>query len=1499
MKKGFVQLLPLVLLAAFAVTTLVIANRVQKEQQEIRSQAGAPPFGGGGIGAPKATTPAPVAHPDFGKPAAPAPKPAPPSIPLKIVIDTTTPAPIKPGTIYTVPTAPPQPVQPQAPQQPQPQPQQPAAQTGGGGGGGAPQQAGGGVTATCTIGSCQYYSCSQKLTYTTTKCATRIDSGFCATGYPKSDPCKQGATAVKNLTNTVSQFTTCTTECKGDIPCIWQQCFGGRPVPTPTTAPSGPTQQQIAEVKEYNDCLKKGGLTDAFCRDQYLSTYVPNTSPITPATICIKGKYGDTLEECQKKINAALAAAKGASGSPSKFGIILVQPQDNTKTCVLVEGGRYNTYEECRNALAAQVVQENVEIQNRRCSVRGGKCFIDATTCAPGVAAIEPPSNGWSDCSRGICCSAPATAATTTTNFCEFDDGLRVLRGTSACSRDNSKKYSCNKEGQKNITTCSNRGCASGECLPAVQDSCDFDGIKVSKNQGICGADKTKVYYCNPQANKLVYSCDSGFECKDGSCAPMPGSSLPFCADGLSCSAGVLVGSSRCRSPEGNQDVLLYCCPQGQVILQGKCVASQVQKPIAPSQNKLDVTGAVNPACCTFSSDCPSGQTCDVRNGACKSGFSCRPPTPPSPQKTYEECVRTSGYTPAICDTLFHRTAASSATACLPDTANAVKSAIASGGGVCANAGNYDCCYLCPAGWTKSREGQFTRCLPAQGASLPPAPTTPQPVRQEAAVVAQAGKPNIGEACRWGLFVNLGSPGCDTCPQPNVVHWSGGIALCGPEPPKSYAACLQLSANPTSNYAKTDCDALFPREVAAVTARCPDYLKEQYSGPGFVCETGGVNCCNFCTYGKKPLIGGGTRCTLKDEGGTEEPIRQYADTGTGGGGGAGGDCTKEDADAKKCNSFGQMCKIDAKAAYQTGAASFTYQPDASCPGTSSGGADGSMMPKIGDACRWGLFVNWGSPGCDTCPNPKDIYWQNSIALCGPQPPSSDCTVLTLNQCNATRHKCISYPKDSSRTDYGYRFSDEVDESCPKVEAPAVEKKVATGGGETIPAVGQAPSGRFTPPPTDRSVAPPNSVLLPRGIGLTDGTPQTDGKFQVEWWCKGFGYEAYTDGTNWFCRKTVDKSTVSQLTETQFDTICRVTYTNQYAFAIHDGKDGLESDRWRCYGPATGGVVTTVAQSITSTITTAGNVLISLCQAFSGGRLCKETPPSGIVPPGPEVTPQTPAGPAEEGVTGAGPSAGVESGALSGGQAPSGVGPASRTRPRPRPTPTPGPGACSARFATASGTRSPVGWCDGSGVRCLYTNKFSTSSAQFITVQLPDPWCDQEGIPASTCTGFDQRGNAVDASNQVVSCVRHPLPDGTPGRCGDLTCDGLVENWETCPTDCPSGLKPPPSVDQRNALPAGSSLLDNGIGLTNSMVEQQGNFQVEGYCKKNADGTFRVIRNDADWFCIGLDGSQRKLGPLDFDVICRKTYRTPGAFAIKSGTNTVAAFNWRCYAYPGQ
>lgn len=93
---------------------------------------------------------------------------------------------------------------------------------------------------------------------------------------------------------------------------------------------------------------------------------------------------------------------------------------------------------------------------------------------------------------------------------------------------------------------------------------------------------------------------------------------------------------------------------------------------------------------------------------------------------------------------------------------------------------------------------------------------------------------------------------------------------------------------------------------------------------------------------------------------------------------------------------------------------------------------------------------------------------------------------------------------------------------------------------------------------------------------------------------------------------------------------------------------------------------------------------------------------------------------------------------------------------------------------------------------------------------------------------------------------------------------------------------PPS--NRYAVPANGVLLDGGIGLSDGSVQNDGNFQVEGYCSQHD-----ARRTNEDWFC----GNQR-LTISDFDRICQQTYKTPQAYAFRTGTRSVLAYNWRCY-----
>ncbi|MCS6871835.1 MAG: hypothetical protein RML95_11020 [Anaerolineae bacterium] len=101
------------------------------------------------------------------------------------------------------------------------------------------------------------------------------------------------------------------------------------------------------------------------------------------------------------------------------------------------------------------------------------------------------------------------------------------------------------------------------------------------------------------------------------------------------------------------------------------------------------------------------------------------------------------------------------------------------------------------------------------------------------------------------------------------------------------------------------------------------------------------------------------------------------------------------------------------------------------------------------------------------------------------------------------------------------------------------------------------------------------------------------------------------------------------------------------------------------------------------------------------------------------------------------------------------------------------------------------------------------------------------------------------------------------------------------------VRTPPPLNQRTVAPPGAVRLNNGRGMGNGARQDDGNFQVENYCRD-------LWRDNFDWFC-----GSRRLDAGDFDAICQRTYNNPNAFAIRDGKNRIVAFNWRCYAFPAQ
>ena len=91
-----------------------------------------------------------------------------------------------------------------------------------------------------------------------------------------------------------------------------------------------------------------------------------------------------------------------------------------------------------------------------------------------------------------------------------------------------------------------------------------------------------------------------------------------------------------------------------------------------------------------------------------------------------------------------------------------------------------------------------------------------------------------------------------------------------------------------------------------------------------------------------------------------------------------------------------------------------------------------------------------------------------------------------------------------------------------------------------------------------------------------------------------------------------------------------------------------------------------------------------------------------------------------------------------------------------------------------------------------------------------------------------------------------------------------------------------------------TLLQNGIGMSSGSAMNNGNFEVEGYCSA-INPTYGVTRDDNSWYCTNNGQRILTLGVAEFDDICFRTYRVPGAFAQQE-SNPIPAFGWRCYAY---
>lgn len=101
------------------------------------------------------------------------------------------------------------------------------------------------------------------------------------------------------------------------------------------------------------------------------------------------------------------------------------------------------------------------------------------------------------------------------------------------------------------------------------------------------------------------------------------------------------------------------------------------------------------------------------------------------------------------------------------------------------------------------------------------------------------------------------------------------------------------------------------------------------------------------------------------------------------------------------------------------------------------------------------------------------------------------------------------------------------------------------------------------------------------------------------------------------------------------------------------------------------------------------------------------------------------------------------------------------------------------------------------------------------------------------------------------------------------------------------------VNSRSVPPAGYSLLDGGTGLSNGARQNDGNFQVEGYC--SAFGYRAANDGYSQWWCAHGSGSVAFYITADeLDEICRQTYNNSSAVAIQNGSGSAPLYRWRCY-----
>jgi len=75
-----------------------------------------------------------------------------------------------------------------------------------------------------------------------------------------------------------------------------------------------------------------------------------------------------------------------------------------------------------------------------------------------------------------------------------------------------------------------------------------------------------------------------------------------------------------------------------------------------------------------------------------------------------------------------------------------------------------------------------------------------------------------------------------------------------------------------------------------------------------------------------------------------------------------------------------------------------------------------------------------------------------------------------------------------------------------------------------------------------------------------------GEFQVEWYCteRHLGVRIVNNDADWACIDPATNQVSFVLAQQDFDQICKRTYNDQAAFAVHDQSKSLAAYNWSCY-----------------------------------------------------------------------------------------------------------------------------------------------------------------------------------------------------------------------------------------------------------------------------------------------------------------------------------------------